>query len=80
MGNRFVQKSIPSTPLAENMYVLKRDGKREAVSFDAIMNRISGLCDGLDPIVNPIVITQKVVSGVYPGVTTRQLDELAAGR
>ncbi len=66
--------------LAENMYVLKRDGKREAVSFDAIMNRISGLCDGLDPIVNPIVITQKVVSGVYPGVTTRQLDELAAGK
>jgi hypothetical protein len=62
------------------MYVIKRNGNKEPVSFDAIMTRISGLCNGLDPIVNPIVITQKVVSGVYPGVTTRQLDELAAGK
>ncbi len=61
------------------MYVVKRDGSQEAVSFDAILERITGLCKGLDTIVDPIVITQKVVSGVYPGVTTRQLDELAAG-
>ena len=61
------------------MYVVKRDGSKENVSFDAILDRISGLCKGLDAIVDPVVITQKVVSGVYPGVTTRQLDELAAG-
>jgi len=42
------------------------------------MERISSLCGGLAPIVDPIVVTQKVVAGVYPGVTTSQLDELAA--
>lgn len=60
-------------------YVVKRNGKQEPVSFDAILERITGLCKGLDKIVDPVIITQKVVSGVYPGVTTTQLDELASG-
>jgi hypothetical protein len=62
------------------MFVVKRNGQQEPVSFNAIYERVAGFCEGLDAIVDPVVITQKVVSGVYPGVTTQQLDELAAGR
>jgi hypothetical protein len=61
------------------MFVLKRDGRKEAVHFDKITSRISRLCYGLDPIhVDAAIISQKVVQGVYPGVTTIELDELAA--
>lgn len=60
------------------MFVVKRDGKSEMVHFDKITKRISNLCDGLDPLVDPVVIAQKVVQGVYPGVTTSELDELAS--
>lgn len=61
------------------MYVLKRDGRREDVKFDKITARITKLCYGLnDQYVDPIKISQKVVAGVYPGVTTSELDELAA--
>ena len=60
------------------MFVVKRDGHSEPVSFDKITARIAALCKGLDPQVDSITIAQKVVSGVYPGVTTAQLDELAA--
>jgi hypothetical protein len=60
------------------MFVVKRDGHSEPVSFDKITARIAALCKGLDPQVDAITIAQKVVSGVYPGVTTAQLDELAA--
>lgn len=61
------------------MYVIKRDGSRASVSFDKITSRITKLCYGLDPkFVDPVVIAQKVIQGVYPGVTTVELDELAA--
>lgn len=61
------------------MYVIKRDGKREKVHFDKITSRINKLCYGLDPIhVDAAIISQKVVPGLYPGVTTIELDELAA--
>jgi len=61
------------------MYVMKRSGKRESVHFDKITSRISKLNYGLDPKhVDPVVIAQKVIQGVYPGVTTSELDELAA--
>jgi len=61
------------------MFVLKRDGRRENVSFDKITSRIAKLCYGLDPVhVDSTVISQKVIQGVYPGVTTTELDELAA--
>lgn len=61
------------------MYVLKRDGRREDVKFDKITARITKLCYGLNEnYVDPIKISQKVVAGVYPGVTTSELDELAA--
>lgn len=61
------------------MYVIKRDGSRASVSFDKITSRITKLCYGLNPkFVDPVVIAQKVIQGVYPGVTTVELDELAA--
>ena len=60
------------------MHVIKRSGEQAEVNFDEILNRISECCKNLDPIVNPVVMAQKVVSGVYPGVPTRELDELSA--
>ncbi|RMZ87928.1 hypothetical protein DV736_g4842, partial [Chaetothyriales sp. CBS 134916] len=61
------------------MYVFKRDGRKERVQFDKITARVSRLCYGLDPEhVDPAAITQKVISGVYQGVTTVELDNLAA--
>ncbi|KAF8576687.1 ribonucleotide reductase alpha subunit [Ramaria rubella] len=53
--------------------------KRERVAFDKITSRISKLCYGLDTDhLDPIEITKKVISGVYQGVTTVELDNLAA--
>ncbi len=61
------------------MFVFKRDGRRERVQFDKITARVSRLCYGLDPEhVDPAAITMKVISGVYHGVTTIELDNLAA--
>ncbi len=61
------------------MFVIKRDGRKEPVLFDKITARISKLCWGLDKnFVEPIVVSQKVINGVYKGVTTAELDELAA--
>ncbi len=61
------------------MQVIKRSGKREAVSFDKITARIKKLCYGLDPHhVESIEIAKKVIGGLYDGVTTTELDNLAA--
>ncbi|XP_038055328.1 ribonucleoside-diphosphate reductase large subunit-like [Patiria miniata] len=61
------------------MYVIKRDGKKEKVMFDKITSRISKLVYGLNAdFVDPTEITMKVINGVYPGVTTVELDTLAA--
>ena len=46
------------------MYVIKRDGRRENVSFDKITSRLNKLCYGLDPIhVDAVSITMKVIQG-----------------
>jgi len=61
------------------MYVIKRSGKQEDVSFDKITARIKKLCYGLDPdYVDHIAIAKKVIQGLYAGVTTTELDNLAA--
>ena len=61
------------------MQVVKRDGRKEPVSFDKITSRISKLCYSFDPAhVDPSKVAQKVVQGVYDGVTTAALDDLAA--
>lgn len=61
------------------MYVYKRDGHKEPVRFDKITARVQRLCYGLDTEhVDAVAITQRVISGVYQGVTTIELDNLAA--
>jgi len=61
------------------MLVVKRDGHRESVKFDKITARIEKLCYGLDPkFVNPVEVAMKVINGLYDGVTTQELDNLAA--
>ena len=60
------------------MYVVKRDGRRESVKFDKITARIKKLCYGLNPLVTPEKVAMKVIEGLYDGVTTSELDNLAA--
>jgi len=60
------------------MQVVKRDGSKVPVSFDAVTARIRPLCDGLWEKIDPTSITKKVVEGIYDGVTTWKIDELAA--
>lgn len=61
------------------MFVVKRDGKRESVKFDKITARVQKLSYGLEPIhVDPAQVAMKVIEGLYDGVTTSQLDNLAA--
>ncbi len=61
------------------MQVIKRSGKREDVSFDKITARIKKLCYGLDvKFVDAIEISKKVILGLYNGVSTSELDNLAA--
>lgn len=61
------------------MYVIKRDGRQESVHFDKITARLKKLSYGLSSEhCDPVLVAQKVSAGVYKGVTTTQLDELAA--
>ncbi len=61
------------------MYVVKRDGRRESVKFDKITSRIERLCYGLErSYVEPVEVAKKVISGIYDGVSTQELDNLAA--
>lgn len=60
------------------MYVVKRDAKKETVKFDKITARIVKMCYGLDSLVSPEAVAMKVIEGIYDGVTTIDLDNLAA--
>ncbi|XP_042407875.1 ribonucleoside-diphosphate reductase large subunit-like isoform X1 [Zingiber officinale] len=61
------------------MYVVKRDGRREPVRFDKVTVRLQRLSYGLSQEhCDPVLVAQKVCTGVYMGVSTSQLDELAA--
>lgn len=60
------------------MYVLKRDGRKEPVMFDKITARVRKLCYGLNGLVDPIKVAMRVIEGLYDGVTTSELDNLAA--
>ena len=60
------------------MYVVKRDEKKEPVKFDKITARIIKMCYGLDPLVSPEAVAMKVIEGIYDGVSTTDLDNLAA--
>ena len=60
------------------MYVVKRDERKETVKFDKITARIIKMCYGLDPLVSPEAVAMKVIEGIYDGVSTSDLDNLAA--
>lgn len=60
------------------MYVVKRDGHKEPVMFDKITDRIKKLCYGLNDLVDPVKVAMRVIEGLYDGVTTSELDNLAA--
>ncbi len=60
------------------MDVVKRDGKRESVKFDKVTARIEKLCYSLARHVEPVDVAKKVIEGIYDGVTTSELDNLAA--
>jgi len=61
------------------LQVVNRKGEKEDVRFDAILEKITDLSYDLDPVwVDPAYLTKLVIEGLYDGVTTRELDELAA--
>lgn len=60
------------------MKVINRKGVEEEVRFDKIQDRIDGLTYGLHELVDTASVTQKVIEGMADGITTRQLDQLAA--
>lgn len=60
------------------MYVVKRDGRKEPVMFDKITERIKILCYGLNDLVDPVKVAMRVIEGLYDGVSTSELDNLAA--
>ena len=60
------------------MYVVKRDGHKEPMMFDKITARVKKLCYGLNELVDPVKVAMRVIEGLYDGVTTSELDNLAA--
>jgi ribonucleoside-diphosphate reductase alpha chain len=60
------------------MFVQKRDGKKEPVMFDKITARVRKMCYGLNKLVDPVKVAMRVIEGLYDGVTTSELDNLAA--
>lgn len=60
------------------MEVIKRNGKLEKVSFDKITKRLANFCDDLSESVDPIVIAQETIKGLFNRITTQELDLLSA--
>src|SRR6056300_1257581 len=60
------------------MYVVKRDGRKEPIMFDKITARVRKLCYGLNELVDPVKVAMRVIEGLYDGVSTSELDSLAA--
>jgi len=59
------------------MFVIKRDGSHQDVSFDKVLHRIQTLANGLDH-VNPALVAQKVCMQIQDGIHTAELDDFAA--
>ena len=60
------------------MNVVKRDGRKEPIMFDKITDRIRKLNYELNSLVDPVKVAMRVIEGLYDGVTTSELDNLAA--
>ena len=69
--------TMTSTASASDMYVIKRDGTREPVSFDKVLERCRKAATGLTG-VNYTRLAQLVLAEIHDGVRTTDLDELAA--
>ena len=61
---------------ASSMTVTKRNGDKEAISLDKITNRVSVLSTGLN--IDPIVVVQKAVPGLYNEITSTEIDTYLA--
>ena len=63
--------------MSDHIYVTKRSGVREPVSFNEVLTRIQTLAKGLEH-VNPDLVAQKVCSQIQDGIKTSELDTFAA--
>ena len=57
------------------MHVTKRDGSTAVIDLAKITTRVEVQAYGL--VVEPIIVAKQVIAGLYEGVGTRELDELA---
>jgi len=78
-----MEQTRHSTPLSHHnrLYVIKRNGQKQEVLYDKITNRLKELCKispSLSDYIDSGYVTQKVISGIYSGIKTTELDELAA--
>src|ERR1700744_1528429 len=60
------------------MFVIKRNGKKESVKFDKVTARIEKLSYSLSPLVDVHEVAKKTIEGIYAGVLTTVLDNVAA--
>ena len=58
------------------MYVIKRNGKKEDVKIEKVMERVSKLSKGLK--IEPILVAQKAINGLFTGIETREIDKFLA--
>ena len=65
-----------NSTMSHAIFVKKRDGSVQEVSFDKVLRRMKTLSNGLD--VNPHLIAQKLCNRIYDGVETSELDILGA--
>lgn len=77
-SNLSVSRNDNNTKMHGGMYVTNRRGIEEPVSFDQILHRIQDLSYGLHELVDPARVAQAVINGMYSGIHTSELDELAA--
>jgi len=62
----------------EEMFVIKRNGEKEIVSFDKILQRIKKTGIEANIHINYTALTMKVIDQLYDGISTTQIDELTA--
>ena len=59
------------------LQVINRSGERVDVRFDAILEKLAKLSEGLDTDwVDTGLVAKMVIEGLYDGVTTKELDEI----
>jgi len=65
-------------PDEDSEYVVKRNGKYQRVSFDKVLDRVRKAASGLCHSIHCVEVSQNIISGIYPGITTSQLDDIAS--